>query len=249
MTPKTVLLDIDGVVFTNRPMLNVVKTKVNKFVQKHVQSRRRNGISEAEAAVLSENMYKSFGHTLKGMWAVYGSQKDFDIDDFNDYVYDSNTLKTLSTYLYYSDDIRLQVENIERIVKKCGDQDIPIGVLSNAPASWCKLICKRYDLEIPPDIFFTSNHPLFHTATQRLKPDRTLYTDIASVVNSEQIVFIDDSIINLAPVTFTKGWVPIQYKYPDDIGAIDINTTQSAASMDTFRKFRELEPYLIIPTI
>ena len=246
MANKTVLLDVDGVIFHNKPMLNIVKQRITKYVQKHVEHQSKKTVSESDASLLTETLYKRYGHTLRGLCAVYGKADHLSVEEFNDYVYSKHTIRMLSMHLFYSADVERQKKDAQTFVALCGDKGYPVGILSNAPLQWCLPIIEHYKLDIASELTFTSSHPLFteskYKNKQRFKPDYSLYMDVATHINTlnkqtshpnriheaatpaktttthnHKIVFIDDSLVNLMAVTYMKKWVPLHFTRFDDL--------------------------------
>lgn len=256
---KVVLLDVDGVIFTNKKMLNHVRERIVRYVQDTAQTKRKRAVPLDEALVLSDNLYKNFGHTLRGVWGLYG-RRDHSLTEFNDFVYNKSIMNLLNTYLHFSAEVEWQADNVRKLTKECAKRDYHIGIYSNAPLNWCSTICNYYGLDIDSDLMYTSSHPLFLTSYERLKPDPGLYADIASNMRAKysfkvkqresykpdamEIRFMDDSLTNLAPVVFTKEWVPLHYKHPDDMATFAFSHTVATASREVFDEYKRQSLYI-----
>lgn len=212
---NVVLLDIDGVVFKSKPMLHIVKGNITRYVRTYLQKERRCHVSETEAGIISENLYKHYGHTLRGLQHLYGPVAaqslghEFRLQDFNNFVYDEETINLLYTHLLFSD-----YDDDDAALKdfcdECYKNDVKIGVFSNAPSSWCTPILQHLKVDVAAGLKFTSSHPLFGN---RLKPDVNLYNDIVdSVGTSSPIMFIDDSPINLSAISEDPRWIGVHFK-------------------------------------
>lgn len=208
---KVVLFDVDGVIYRNKPMLSVIKRKVATYVKTRIQKSQKTCVSMSDAEAISTNLYKKYGHTLRGMWELYGTPDEFSVKDFNDYVYDDEMINMLSTQLAGSE----LDEDLNKYTKLCRHNysDVQFGIFSNAPLCWCKPIVAHYGLKVTPDLVYTSSHVLFD---KRLKPDVSLFKDIANDIlqadNELPIRFIDDSDINIAAVSDQPTeWVPVKF--------------------------------------
>ena len=214
MASKIVLLDVDGVLFTHRPLMNIVRNKIAVYTQKYLETHRNIKMTDKECCLFVDNLYRRTGHTMRGMWQYYGADKHLSLRDFNDEVYDSETLRLLGAHLKYNANVQEQRETAQYFVSKCEAANIPVGIFSNAPQQWCDMIVSNYGLNVDPKLLYTSSHPLFHP--RRVKPDTSLYNDISDAcTNAKEIIFIDDSSMNIKGATNVRKWKPIEYTSPD----------------------------------
>jgi FMN phosphatase YigB (HAD superfamily) len=209
---RAVLLDVDGVIFNDRILMKEVKHNIAKFVQSRVEPRNKRLVSYDEAQVITANMYKNYGHTLVGMWKVYGYSEDLSIDRFNDQVYPKETLNNLHSFLRHSRCPNRSI--LSYFSTQCMESLIPLGIFSNAPNEWCEPIYTWCNLDVASDLTFTSSHRLF-TDKQQLKPVEGLYDDIyksvAEYYDVSRITFIDDSPLNLSSLWEKPEWAPLHF--------------------------------------
>lgn len=238
MAGRTVLLDVDGVLFRNPRALNAVKQRIVKFVQQRVQARVPRNVTPIEATFITEHTYQRYGHTLHGLRDIYGKDDDLSLEAFNAFVYNESVVD-MAVRTHTTD----HPAGVSSFMRRCDAFGIRVGILSNAPKQWCDRIIENLDIQdsICKDMYFTSSHPIFTNDGQRLKPDTCLYVDVETQVklavgHDNDIIFIDDSIVNLMGVTSMKQWIPIYFKAFDNI---DLNTPQSKASNQVYRKHME----------
>jgi FMN phosphatase YigB (HAD superfamily) len=216
MSSKIVLLDVDNVIFTNNKIMNVVQDRIAKYTRKYIQQIRNISMTERESHAFTEFLYRRHGHTLRGMWNYYCPDDCLSVTEFNSQIYDESLLYMLASHLKYNCDMVEQRQDARFFVNRCKDLNIPVGIFSNAPESWCNLILSNYGLDLDPDLLFTSSHTLFHP--RRLKPDATLYNSVAnSLHNVDEIIFIDDSPVNVKGAAGLCKWSPILYKDPQTL--------------------------------
>ena len=206
---KVVVLDVDGVLFRNKKILSHVSNKAVKYIQDNVPN-----FTEFHAAYYFNNMiYKSYGHTARGLSIIYNNP--YEIRDFNEYIYNSSMIDELKSHLVKN---VTEIKNIKKelvpLLNHCKENDISIYLLSNAPSEWCVEISDVLSLHIPFTNIITSDWILFN---HRLKPDRGLYNDVYNYIEFKEkekvfIYYIDDSEINLHPLKYSNDWKPILFK-------------------------------------
>ena len=167
------LLDVDGVIIRNKPLLGHVKNNIMRYVDYKVKTNN--------PAHLSENLFKKYGHTAKGL------EKEFGIDtcDFNDFVYDIHTIDHLHEFLK-TDEFKRDAE----IIKSFGTS---VSLFSNSPLSW----------SIPVR---NAIRPCMHTAVYT-KPDIKNY----SMWKEIEAIIVDDNLDNLLPALHFKNLTPIHF--------------------------------------
>jgi FMN phosphatase YigB (HAD superfamily) len=168
-------------------------------------------VTRREAEKLNVAMYTNYGHTLRGVWGGLKNPKNYSIEEFNDFVYDESMMSLLGAQLQHNVNYK-NIEDVQDVVQRCTIEDIQIGILSNAPERWCKTICDVYGVPISKDLFFTSDHSLFLERPQRLKPDRTLMKDIASIIQPSYVMYVDDSLCNIESAMHL-GWLSRQHTH------------------------------------
>ena len=172
------LLDIDGVIIRNKPLLGHVKHNIVRYVDSKVKTNN--------PAQLNELLFKTHGHTAKGL------EKEFGIDtsDFNSFVYDVHTIDHLYEFLK-TDEFKRDAE----LIKRSKDD---VSFFSNSPLVWSIPVRNAIDKRI-------------HTAVYT-KPELKNY----SMWNEREAIIVDDRIENLLPALFFKNLTPIHFSDPLD---------------------------------
>lgn len=216
MITKTVVLDVDGVIFRHPPTLQ----KVYKRIQAYVSKTSGSPIEHSER--VNEIMYSHFGHTFIGLQKFYNKKLDF--QSFNDYVYTEDIVNTVMHSIYNVDALHHLID-LQQFLKTCSMQNIPVYMFSNAPHRWCQQVQKSSNLSlwIPDDHIISCDHDVFQSSKQQsLKPQPAVYKTLQDYLshrhnsNDVEIVFVDDSLTNLIPVLDAPRWRPVLFsdKYP-----------------------------------
>jgi FMN phosphatase YigB (HAD superfamily) len=226
---KAVVFDLDGVILRNKRLLKGVGNKCTRFVQMY--SKYPMDIYAANQK--NAKLYMTYGHSLKGILAENNIIDEDHIarvvKDFNDVVYNYETLNDLHEFLYsheFEDTTRIFGD----ICDTCSKRNVPIHILSNSPFEWCDPVVDRlerlYGTRCTIDTIYSSSHSLLSTNTQLFKPDMEVYDRVASDillhVPAQQVptqaptqvpslCFIDDSLINVRPLKNNNIWLPIMY--------------------------------------
>ena len=229
---KVLLLDIDGVLIKDRLLLHNVRHNVIKYVQHRVPIKN---LDVLQACNLNDTLYKSYGHTLRGMRIAFPKYvDDFTNNDFSKDVYDTKLLNNLHHHINTSDEFKHLHIDFQSVLDKCRDQNIAFHIFSNAPYSWCLPILTAFDIShivLNTNTIFHCNHKYYNN--DLLKPDIALYSNIISELkktqrlqylnsNSDsnssknrdqlQCIFVDDTLTNLLPILSNEDWKPILYK-------------------------------------
>lgn len=225
MAQKVLLLDIDGVLLKDKLLLHNVTENVVQYVQKHAPIKN---LDTLQARHLNKLLYKSHGHTLRGMRIAFpNNAEEYTNSCFAKEVYNKQLLSNLLKHIDSSDEFKLLHETFQPIIDRCNEKNIPIHILSNAPLEWCCPIFCAFNIShmvISQDTFFHSNHLYFNNSL--LKPDVELYSLIFQKLQQKhnfqnnkgaiECIFVDDSPINLLPILSIGGWTPIQFKSQND---------------------------------
>jgi FMN phosphatase YigB (HAD superfamily) len=203
--PRVLLLDVDGVVFNHKGLLNKVGNKVVNFVAKELH------VEPAEADSINKLLYSQFGHTFTGLKRVYNIPKSS--YDFSNFVYDDDLLTSLENVKLDGDLLKNSVD-MKYVLSHCKNHDIEVYLFSNAPYVWCKTVVDTMQLSshINNDQILSSDHDVFQ---QKLKPDRSVYDTITRYISYKrrdhhiQFTYVDDSFVNLVPVLGDGSWKPI----------------------------------------
>lgn len=114
----TLLLDVDGVIIRDKPLLDHVRNNVVRYVNKKLPGMKRH-------AKLNSLMYRAYGHTARGLEREFG----VDVSDFDECVYTPEVIDHLKDFLkndasFLNDAALLRGLNRE------------IQLFSNAPLVW-----------------------------------------------------------------------------------------------------------------
>lgn len=208
MSGKVLLLDVDGVVLHQPRLLNYVSRKIVSYVREVSPYH----LSFEQAKDLNEVLYKSFGHTQRGLQKIYGQQCPT-LPVFQNKIYDQSTIHHLWSY---RNDPTIQQRGyaVLELLDEAAKKGVPVYLFSNSPIQWCQCIADMLYLDIPSDHILCTSHPVFQD--NLLKPDVKLYENVATFLQQShrdkgitQYVFVDDSWINLAPVIGGSAWYPI----------------------------------------
>lgn len=201
--PKTLLLDVDGVVYRNHKILGKVQKNIVKYVAKEL---RLSDIDEAYA--LNEYLYKNFGHTYVGMRCIYNIDKS--LDHFVDHVY---TPKLLDDVRANIDEVMIDDSNsVRALAEECRNKDIDMYLFSNAPMRWCDALMQTMKVDIVPDNVISCDHDVCQIGG--LKPSPNVYDTLhryLSRKNHDDVtcMFVDDNLRNLMPLLNSPMWRPI----------------------------------------
>lgn len=205
---NALLLDIDGVCITNRALSKAVYTRSSRFVARKLSQGKR--ISRH----INHILYGSFGHTVHGMNAMF--EKNVQVDEFNAYVYDEALLQAMEFIVQKPSQ---HIEDLQRLLWRCKQRGVDVFVFSNAPYVWCSSFMDAIGIQhelLPKDRILCADHPLLAFG-QRLKPAKTLYDAVHQHVQmttmdcEAKLVFVDDSLMNLAPVVNNDAWIPVYF--------------------------------------
>lgn len=232
----SLMLDVDGVIVRDEQLLAHVAENCVKFVHSMLPP----GTTWKEAVDVNKSWYKSYGHTLRGMYNTYdiNRNKFHEVTArFNDIVYDDDTLQWLDTYLK-SDAFVNDNKRIGAICNACYDNGIPVFLFSNAPHTWCMPVANQFERMFSNERqliteVLTPDHHVFTAGMY--KPDPTLYDRVEKYIAStlldtnqkygdndknkgndetattKSLIFVDDSIINLIPLINSPLWKTILY--------------------------------------
>jgi ATP-dependent Clp protease adapter protein ClpS/FMN phosphatase YigB (HAD superfamily) len=241
MQPHTLLLDVDGVIIRNQPLLRYIGNKCVNFVRRTSQY----PLTYSKAKQINEVYYKNYGHTLRGLHKTLNNNTEFSFvssqnngngngktastddfieklykessKDFDDIVYDADSISKLHDHLNTTEFF----DNSERIAQLCllcASKNIKVMMFSNAPLHWClpiaSKLAKIYGEPLIHDILSPGSslfRPFLH------KPDKQLYMNVESYISSNtsptsKLLYVDDSLINLMPVLHNLTWEPILFK-------------------------------------
>lgn len=208
------LLDVDGVIIRDRPLLKHVGQNCTKFIQTTYHHPLRTHVAD----MMNHNLYKEHGHTLRGLNTTGFQYKDFDRNQlhtlFHEFVYNDFVLDHLDTYLESKEFVK-SVEGFVGVGAVCASANLPVCLFSNAPQSWCEPIAEAFTKVSGMSLHsvLSSTHPVM---SPYLKPDMETYTNIAQHIKAstngiQHMMFIDDSLTNLLPIAGNPAWTPVLF--------------------------------------
>lgn len=211
MPSKALLLDVDGVVLHQPRVMYRLGHRVVQFVQKNIPGRK----DILQSSEVNTMLYSNFGHTHRGMREIYGKEAP-SLAKFNQFVYDKDLLSYLA--IHEKDEfVKNRAEQVRGLVETALSRNIPCYLFSNAPDVWCNMVLEMLSMTtlFPSQQRLTSSHPVFQD--KLLKPDPALYQNVATFIeqthhDTMELVFVDDSLMNLAPIIHSSGWTPVLLK-------------------------------------
>ena len=161
---KTLLLDFDGVIFNNPRMNKMIQHRATIYFQHHTQ------MPYKVASKLNVKFYKNYGHTVNFIKDIIEYPESVNIQDFNEFVYSTKTLDTISKEMRQSD-IHLASLWCDTIAE-FRENDYQIKIFSNAPHHWihrCLEDFPDYDLKYMFDDCFCFDN------LNSIKPNKAVY--------------------------------------------------------------------------
>lgn len=193
------LLDFDGVMLSNSKLNDMISSNCNRFFSK------KTGLPLHEASAINRTYYKKYGHTLNLLNKRMLKDTNVFIDEFNDSVYDADTLRSIKYNLEPKD--ILEFQDWKRTISEL-DADHVI-VYSNAPSTWLHECLNALGNASRSCILFDEVVSVPETNGGLFKPSHEVYDSIESTLSSQKIMFIDDSIDNL-PI-HRPSWTNVLY--------------------------------------
>lgn len=120
--PKALILDIDGVLIRNKPLLNHVKDNCVRYVKMHFPCCK-------DPEKTNEALYMTSGHTAVGLNKVF----NIDTSDFNRKVYDKYLIEHLGEVIY-SVEFQSEAKKIHDLTHKGWE----LTLFTNAPYEWAQ---------------------------------------------------------------------------------------------------------------
>lgn len=174
-----IVLDYDGVIFKNPYAMEMISNRSAQYVSKKLK------MSYANARMVNSTRYKIHGHTVKYLNDV---GVDATIDEYNDFVFNSIDWNDIEMNIRNADyDPIVDIYLLNKI------QNQKCVLFSNAPRIWIEKTLES--LGTKPDIMFDT---MFTCETfDQLKPNPMVYKDIEEKYPETDLLFIDDSILNI----------------------------------------------------
>lgn len=193
---KALLLDFDGVVLRNCKAHSTVSMKCQRFMANHIPH-IRNPIKCKE---LNAALYGVHGHTVLGLQSM-GVKTT--VPSFNSFVYDGFDY---SVFKGIGKTHRQDIDDLSKVFGYCSDNGIRVLLFSNAPDVWCRTILRYMSSDLERAVETCSS-----VTESVLKPDPLCYTRVEEMLGPryDHIYFVDDKLINLAPIFSNPKWTSL----------------------------------------
>jgi FMN phosphatase YigB (HAD superfamily) len=205
---KVFVFDMDGVLLKHQRLSKIVSKRSVSFVKEKVNRY----MSDDKASKINEQLYKNFGHTVIGLKHIF--DESVTLQEFNDYVYDYELLSRMHLY-DKTNEFWENTVNVNSIISKLREKNIPFYIFSNAPCEWCKNSLDMMNIDNIEDKFIIGCDSSIHNKEHDigiLKPYIHGYENIDNLFANDdniQIIFIDDQQLNLRPVISSPKWKAI----------------------------------------
>lgn len=203
----TVLLDYDGVVLRHPRASRLIRKRCERYTAMLTGGRAgSNAVRDLNHAV-----YTTFGHTHVGLRRLgYPS----DIVSFNAQVYGDIDYNAL--FENTEDDVlEANVKVLKDVLRLAESYEVKI--FSNAPREWCVETMRQVDMSGGAALAHMQSNFIDLSTTGLVKPDIRAYVaaEIAlswsSCASDGDIYFVDDALVNIAPVFARPGWKSVLF--------------------------------------
>ena len=184
MTTKSLLLDVDGVLIRDKPLMNHLKENCVSYVRKKLPESK-------DPFETNRVLYLAHGHTARGLQRVF----KMDVSDFNQHVYDKPLLSHLADVIDTAD-FQSEAEQIHELTKDGWD----VKLFTNAPWVWASKVA----LAIGDTV---SVKCAGNPGESPLKPEPEAYFFSQHHLN----VFVDDSLKNLGTSRHLTNWKSVYF--------------------------------------
>lgn len=184
------LLDFDGVILRNHPAHNIISKRCVIYTQKCL------GIKNHEVATsLNTKLYQVTGHTLIGLrkLGITTCKEQFNHFVYKNFEYDAVFHDLRNTHKH-------DIQQLVNFKLTCDEFGIPLYIFSNAPNEWCYNIMEI----MSPDLTCI---PILNINS--FKPLRRCYTEVEAKLESDHILFVDDSMVNFKNIMENTKWTKI----------------------------------------
>ena len=184
MASRNLLLDIDGVILRDKPLLQHVKENCVKYIKYKMPECK-------DPENINDTLYLSYGHTARGLQVRY----EVDVSDFNTQVYDKKLMEHLGMIL-----AEPHMQKEMREINSLSHENWNIFLFTNAPWRWAQRVSvaigENVRVKCPGDPSFSP-----------LKPEMEAYTVPFKNLN----LMVDDSLKNLGPARNLTNWKPVYF--------------------------------------
>ena len=207
---KSIIADMDGVLFRHPKLFKMVSDRATGFVKKCINPY----MSDQKAKKINEVLYKNFGHTVLGLKAIY--DPTVTTKAFCEYVYDNDFLQSMPHIEKENPFYEGKIE-VQHLVNKLKQKGISFYVFSNAPVKWSKTALNMMDIDLDLQNIIGCDSYIYGEQ-MLLKPEKESYVKIAEhIYDTEgfpyktQLIYMDDQMINLMPIIDHPHWKAIWY--------------------------------------
>lgn len=184
---KTLLLDFDGVLYSNKFAHKVIAERSTRYCNKFVKSHNASFLDN-----FHRHLYKTHGHTVLGLQKI---GYDASITDYNNEVFSNLNFMGMENEF----DNTKTINDLIYCLSSC---NIDTYLFSNAPNSWTVPLLKQMNVKISEDNVLQLPH---------LKPTKELYDTIEYIFGNNQLIFVDDNMINFSPIFQNKKWKKVLF--------------------------------------
>lgn len=196
----TLLLDFDGVMVRDPHLTAYQLRRSAKFVQKHTY------LPLSTCLAINSKHYPKYGHTVLMLNDMFGKQTT--LEQYNEFVFSKAQISRLDRCL--SQESFAHTANFKKVFEQCKANNIEWNVFTNAHLNWALHFSHLTGLQE-----VVEEKVIYPKELSMLKPNPEVYASLSERFADKTIIFVDDSRINLEPVTLEDGWVPIHFSKTD----------------------------------
>jgi hypothetical protein len=198
------LLDMDGVLLLNERIHNKVTGKSIEFMRKKMPLYDSKPLNLHMSRYINKFAYKTFGHT-----ALFFGNDPHNVLDYNDYVFDTDTMNFIVRNLDFMD--QSYFTRVSQTIESAFIRDV--GLFTNTPFHYCETImeslrgCNPSFTDRLLSVAFTSDQGL-------LKPTVESYELVERELRQKfsEVHFLDDSEKNFTPIQHNDFWFKVLVK-------------------------------------
>ena len=183
--PKSLFLDFDGVLVNNESANKVINHNITRFVSKKTKYPLRH------SKLINEHFYPQYGHTTKFLNATKLTKKPVTIKEFNDFVYNKETMHHIID-VFGKKDVELYDEWNDTIHRLDFDS---VHIFSNAPRIWIETCLEAIQNQTTSCICFSSIISVPEDSEEGImKPHQGTYDYMTEIAGKDvDVVFVDDN--------------------------------------------------------